>query len=84
MKRTEVPSGYLFQNRDLHRLIFPLIAEQFLAISVGLFDSIMVSSVRQEAVSAVSLIDGVMILIINAFAALATGGAIVAGQFLGQ
>jgi len=84
MKRKEVPAGYLFQNRDLYRLIFPLIAEQFLAISVGLFDSIMVSSVGQEAVSAVSLIDGVMILIINAFAALATGGAIVAGQYLGQ
>lgn len=84
MKTHEVPQGYLFGNRDLRRLIFPLIVEQFLAISVGLFDSIMVSSVGQEAVSAVSLIDGVMILIINAFTALATGGAIVAGQYLGQ
>ncbi len=84
MKMREVPQGYLFQSRDLRRLIVPLIAEQFLAISVGLFDSIMVSSLGQEAVSAVSLIDGVMILIINAFSALATGGAIVAGQYLGQ
>jgi len=83
-KSHKIPEGYLFQNRDLRRLIIPLIAEQFLAISVGLFDSIMVSSVGQEAISAVSLIDGVMVLIINLFAALATGGAIVAGQYLGQ
>ena len=51
----EVPEGYLFSNRGLVRLIVPLIVEQFLAISVGLFDSIMVSSVGQAAVSAVSL-----------------------------
>lgn len=80
----EVPEGYLFSNRGLVRLIVPLIVEQFLAISVGLFDSIMVSSVGQAAVSAVSLIDNIMILIINIFAALSTGGAIIAGQFLGR
>lgn len=84
MRKNEVPAGYLFDSRALRRLILPLIAEQFLALSVGLLDSIMVSSVGQEAVSAVSLIDGVMVLIINAFTALATGGAIVAGQYLGQ
>src|SRR5690606_23691417 len=56
----------------------------FLAIAVGLADSIMVASVRESAVSAVSLVDNINILIINIFAALATGGAVVAGQFLGQ
>ena len=44
----------------------------------------MVSSVGEAAVSAVSLVDTVMILIINVFAAIAAGGAIVAGQALGQ
>lgn len=77
-------SGYLFSNRDLKKLIIPLIAEQFLTIFVGLADSIMVASVGEAAVSAVSLIDTVMVLIINTFAALATGGAIVAGQALGR
>ena len=84
MKRREVPAGYLFDNQGLRRLIGPLIVEQCLAISVGLFDSIMVASVGQAAVSAVSLIDNIMVLMINMFTALATGGAIVAGQYLGR
>ncbi len=75
---------YLFSNRDLKKLIIPLIIEQFLAIFVGLADSVMVASVGEAAVSAVSLIDTVMILLINLFAALGTGGAIVAGQALGR
>lgn len=74
----------LFSDRDLARLIIPLIIEQFLLIFVGLADSVMVASVGEEAVSAVSLIDSVMILLINAFTALATGGAIVAGQAIGK
>ena len=75
---------YLFTNRDLHKLIIPLFIEQFLAIFVGLADSVMVASVGETAVSAVSLIDTIMILLINMFTALATGGAIVAGQALGR
>lgn len=79
-----VPKKYLFSNEDLRKLIIPLIIEQFLAIFVGLADSIMVASVGESAVSAVSLIDTIMILLINIFTALATGGAIVAGQALGR
>ena len=75
---------YIFSNQDLKKLIIPLLIEQFLAIFVGLADSIMVASVGETAVSAVSLIDTVMILLINVFTALATGGAIVAGQALGR
>ena len=75
---------YLFSNQDLKKLIVPLLIEQFLAIFVGLADSIMVASVGETAVSAVSLIDTVMILLINLFTALATGGAIVAGQAIGR
>ncbi|MDD4371395.1 MAG: MATE family efflux transporter [Anaerostipes sp.] len=74
----------MFTNKDLRKLIIPLIVEQTLTVTVGLADSIMISSVGEAAVSGVSLVDSVMILLINMFAALATGGAVVAGQYLGQ
>lgn len=75
---------YIFTNKDLARLLIPLMIEQFLAVAVGMADSIMVASVGESAVSAVSLVDSIIILLINIFAALATGGAVVAGQYIGQ
>ena len=57
--------------------------EQVLAITVGLADTIMVSSCGEAAVSGVSLVDMINVLIINIFAALATGGAVVVAQLLG-
>lgn len=73
----------LFSNKDLKKLIWPLIIEQLLTVLVGMMDTIMVASVGEAGVSAVSLVDSIMILIIQIFAAIATGGAVVAGQFLG-
>lgn len=77
-------SSIEFSNRDLRRLIVPLVIEQLLAITVGLFDSVMVSQVGEAAISAVSLVDTVNVLLVNAFASLATGGAAIAGQYLGR
>lgn len=77
-------SHYLFDNRALVTLIIPLIIEQLLAVLVGLADGIMIAQVGEAAVSGVSLVDQVMTLLINLFAALATGGAVVAGQYLGM
>lgn len=84
MKQKVDRSHYLFSNKALFALIGPLVIEQFLAVLVGMADSIMIASVGEAAVSGVSLVDNIMILIINIFAAMATGGAVVAGQYLGQ
>lgn len=80
-KQTET---YLFSNAALKRLIAPLIVEQILAVTVGMVDTIMVSSVGEAATSGVSLVDMINNLIINVFAAICTGGAVVASQYLGQ
>ena len=47
----------LFSDRDLRRLIIPLVIEQFLALFIGMADTVMVSTVSESAVSAISLVD---------------------------
>lgn len=73
----------LFSKKDLKKLIIPLVLEQTLAITVGMADTMMISSVGEAAVSGVSLVDMLNNLIISVLAALSTGGAVVASQFLG-
>ena len=74
----------LYTNKDLKKLILPLVMEQFLTLLVGMADTIMISGVGEAAVSGVSLVDTINVLVINVFVAFGTGGAVVAGHFLGQ
>lgn len=74
----------MFTKKQLYKLIIPLIIEQLLAVAVGMADTMMVSYAGEAAMSGVSLVDTLNILLINIFAALATGGAVVASQFLGH
>ena len=73
----------LFTNRMLLTLLWPLVVEQALNVLVGMSDTVMVSSVGEAAISGVSLVDMINYLILNIFAALATGGAVITSQFLG-
>ncbi len=75
---------YLFSNRDLRRLIWPLVIEQLLSIILGMADIVMVAYLGEAAVSGVSLVDSMNILFVQVFAALGTGGAVVAAQYIGH
>ncbi len=80
----KTPEGYLYSNRALLALFIPLLIEYGLEFFVGLADSIMVASLGEAAISGVSLVDFLVQLLIFSFSALATGGAVVAGQYLGN
>lgn len=73
----------LFSGNDLKKLIIPLVFEQTLAITVGMADTMMVASAGEAAVSGVSLVDMINMLIFSVLSALATGGAVVTSQFIG-
>ena len=74
----------LFSKRDIIRLLVPLVVEQMLAVTIGVADTVMVAYVGEATVSGVSLVDSINMLIIQVFAALATGGAIVVAQYIGR
>lgn len=81
--RQTVTENRLFSKKDLRKLIIPLILEQTLVITVGMADTMMISSAGEAAVSGVSLVDMFNNLIISVLAALATGGAVVTSQCIG-
>ena len=75
---------HLFTNKMLRTLLIPVIFEQVLNSLMGTVDTMMVSNVGSAAISAVSLVDSINVLIIQAFSALAAGGTIICTQYLGQ
>ena len=86
LERKILDSGrtLLFSKDDLRRLIIPLVIDQILARTVGMADTMMISSVGEAAISGVSLVDMINMLINAVFAAVATGGAVIASQYLGH
>lgn len=65
-------------------LLIPVVLDQLLNSIMGTADTMMVSNVGSAAISAVSLVDSINVLVIQAFSALAAGGAIICAQYIGQ
>ena len=75
---------HLFSNKMLKSILVPVILEQLLNSFMGTADTMMVSNVGSTAISAVSLVDSINVLLIQAFSALAAGGTIICAQYMGQ
>lgn len=74
----------LFDNKTLFWLLLPIIIEQFLNSLMGMVDTMMVSTVGSEAISAVSLVDSINNLVIQIFSAMASGATIICSQYIGS
>ena len=74
----------LFSQDALKKLLWPLIIEQFLAIAMGMADTVMAASCGEAVVSGISLVDSICVLLIGLFTAMASGGAVVAAQYMGH
>lgn len=83
-QRIARPEHPLFTGDELKKLLIPLLLEQTLSVTIGMMDTVMVSSCSEASVSGVSLVDSISVLLIMVFSALATGGAVVTSQYLGK
>lgn len=77
----------LFSGRALAYLIIPICIESALSMSLGMIDGLMasngVSGEGNSILSAITAVDQVSSLLIQLFAAFATGGAILTAQLIG-
>ena len=73
----------MFSNKDLKKIIVPLLIEQLFAVTVGMLDTVMVAYVGETAVSGVSLVDSLNLLMVYIFSALSAGGAVTISNLIG-
>ena len=80
----EKTQNLLFNNKKLAALLIPLALDQLLNSFMGSVDTFMVSHLGSASISAVSLVDSINMLIVQAFFALASGGTVVCSHYLGD
>lgn len=84
MQKAQSTEEHLFNNHQIMMLLLPLMAEQLLITMMGMVNTMMVTHIGPAAISAVSLVDSINILVIQAFYAMGAGGTIVCSQYLGH
>ena len=74
----------IFSRRNLVNIVVPLMVSQVLSVAIGMEDSIMVSSAGAAAISGVSLVDTLNVLLVYLFTSLSAGGSVVMSRKLGE
>jgi putative MATE family efflux protein len=74
----------MFSKQALRKLILPLFLDQLLLVLVSIVSTMLLSYAGEAAVSGVSLVEMVNVLLINILTAIAMGGAVVVAQFIGS
>lgn len=70
----------MFNTKTYAKLFWPVLIEQILMTSVGIVNTMMVSSVGVYAISAVSIVDSINFVIMNLFIAFSTGATVAIAQ----
>lgn len=83
-RKTDLNDNMLFSNKEVYRIVVPLIIQQVLAVTINMCDSMMVSSAGEAAISGVSLIGTLNLLFVYMFSSLSSGGAVVISQLIGK
>ena len=65
----KVKQQHMFSNKMIAGILIPVVLEQLLNSIMGTADTMMVSNIGSAAISAVSLVDSINILVIQAFSA---------------
>ncbi len=74
----------MFTQKDLRRLVLPIFLDQLLLAGVGIVSTLLLSYAGEAAVSAVSLVEMLNVLIISLLLAVSTGGTVVLAQIIGS
>ena len=74
----------LYSNKQLVKLLLPLVIEQLLMVLVGMADVLMVATLGETAVSGVALVDSLNNLLLQVLFALTAGGTVICARFIGK
>ena len=74
----------MFSKKDLNRLILPIFLDQLLLAGVGIVSTLLLSYAGEAAVSGVSLVEMINVLIVSVLLSISTGGTVVLAQIIGS
>lgn len=73
-----------YTTRDILKMMWPLLTEQFLQLVVGLADGMISSHAGEAAISGISLVATLYAVFMFSFNALGVGGSVIISQYLGS